>query len=131
MMFTQIWRSARDLPVWVRIWVLILAAVNMATLIFLDQPMGVLIAALALGGMVISTIITIAHRGFSKLVSGGHVITWTPLVLLLILAFPDGTATYQTFLGVLLVVNSISLVFDINDLRLWFRDRARAQRNLT
>tara|TARA_R110002096_G_scaffold137245_6_gene290459 strand:+ start:239 stop:430 length:192 start_codon:yes stop_codon:yes gene_type:complete len=51
--------------------------------------------------------------------SAGHVVAWTPLVVLLILARPEASGVYDTFLTVLLVTNLISLVFDVNDLRLW------------
>ena len=125
-LFADIWRSFLALPTWVKLWVvLILSPVNLATLAFLSQPSGKLIAALSVGGMVISLTAVIAGRGFTKLVSAGHVLTWTPLVLILMFAPPEASGTYASFLTVLLVTNTFSLFFDFNDLRLWYNgDRA-------
>jgi hypothetical protein len=77
--------------------------------------------------MMLSTIAMIAGCGFTRLVSGGHVPPWTPLVFILAFARPDATGIFSAYLSVLLVVNVISLIFDYNDLRLWLRgDRAPA-----
>ncbi len=118
--FADIWRSLRALPIWVILWMsLLLGPVNMASIAFLSEPKGILIALLALGGMAASITTLILHRGFSKRVSGGHVFFWTPLVLILIFARPVATGTYDAYLTILLATNLFSLVFDINDLRLW------------
>lgn len=125
-LFADIWRSFLNLPSWVQIWMfLVLGPVNMATLAFLSQPSGMLVAALAVGGLAISLTALIADRGFTKLVSAGHVVTWAPLVVILVFARPGATATYDTFLTILLAANIFSLIFDFNDLRLWYKgDRA-------
>ncbi|GAA3855619.1 hypothetical protein GCM10022404_03450 [Celeribacter arenosi] len=97
----------------------ILAPINMISLYFASEPMGILVTALAWGGMLTSQIVLMRHRGFTKLVSGGHVIFWVPLVLLLVFARPVANGAYDTYLAILLAVNLLSLLFDINDLRLW------------
>lgn len=123
--FDRIIHSYNELPGWVKIWMnFILGPVNLATLAFLGQPSGVLIAALAIGGMVLTVAIVIAMGGFTKLAAAGHILPWTPLVLMLIFARSGGTVIYQTFLTVLLITNVISLAFDFNDLRLWFKSKA-------
>lgn len=123
--FARILESYNDLPSWVKIWMnFILGPVNLATLAFLSQPSGALIAALAIGGMIMTVAIVIAMGGFTKLAAAGHILPWTPLVLMLIFAKPEGAAIYQTFLTVLLVTNVVSLAFDFNDLRLWFKSKA-------
>lgn len=120
----DIWRSFAALPNWVKIWmVFILAPINMATLAFVDQPMGLWIAALAWGGLLLTTILIIIHRGFPKVLAIGHIPTWIPLVLLLIFARPDGSASYAMFLNALLAANAFSLIFDLNDLRIWRHNR--------
>jgi hypothetical protein len=120
-LFADIWVSSRALPLWVMIWMtVILAPINMISLYFLSKPTGILVAGLAWGGMLTSQIVLMRHRGFTKLVSGGHVIFWVPLVLILIFARPVANGAYDTYLTILLVVNLLSLLFDINDLRLWF-----------
>ena len=121
----SIMQSYNSLPNWVKIWMnFILGPVNLATLAFLSQPSGTLIAALAIGGMVLTVAIVIASGEFTKLASAGHILPWTPLVLMLAFARPDGTDFYQMFLTVLLVTNLISLAFDFNDLRLWLKSKA-------
>ena len=123
----RIWKSHSELPAWVQIWMyFILGPVNLATLAFLNQPGGVLIAALSLSGMAFTVAIVFATGGFSKVAAAGHVLPWTPLVLMLTFARPDGSAVYQTFLTVLLVTNVISLAFDFNDLQTWLTSRANA-----
>lgn len=120
----RIQQSFFALPAWVQIWMMfILGPVNLATLGFLNQPSGVLIAVLALGGMILTVSIVIAAGGFSKLAAAGHVLPWTPLVWMLMFARPDGTAIYQTFLTILLVTNLISLAFDFNDLPIWLKSK--------
>lgn len=104
----------------------ILGPVNLATLAFLNEPSGVLIAALSLSGMAITVAIVIASGGFSKVAAAGHVLPWTPLVFMLAFARPEGSAMYQAFLTVLLVTNAISLALDFNDLRVWLGSRAKA-----
>ena len=120
-LIADIWTSFRALPLWVMIWMMVfLGPINVISLYFVSHPKGILIAALAWGGMLTGQIVLIRHRGFSKLVSGGHVIFWVPLVLILIFARPMANGVYDTYLTILLVVNVLSLLFDINDLRLWF-----------
>ncbi len=123
----RIMESYRALPTWVKIWMnLILGPVNLATLAFLSQPGGPLIAVLAIGGMAMTVAIVFATGGFSKLAAAGHILPWTPLVIMIAFARPEGTAIYGTFLIVLLVTNVISLVFDFNDLRVWLRSRTQS-----
>lgn len=120
----RIMQSYNGLPKWVKIWInFILGPVNLATLAFLNEPEGALIAALAIGGMVFTVAIVVASGGFTKLASIGHILPWTPLVLMLALNRPEGSDLYQLFLTILLVINLISLAFDFNDLRQWLRSR--------
>ncbi len=115
------------LPIWVQVWMMfILGPINLATLAFLSQPAGVLIATLALSGMIFTVSIVFAVGGFSKQAAAGHILPWTPLVLMLIFARPDGSAVYQAFLTALLIINVISLAFDFNDLRIWLKSRAQS-----
>jgi len=115
-----IWQSCLALPKWVIIWLaFILGPANFGILFFLDQPGSGLIAILIFGGMLLGVIPLIMYRGLTLLIGVGHVLLWTPLVLYLIFARPEGSETYNTYLWILLIVNLISLVFDYNDLARW------------
>lgn len=119
--FARVLKSHSKLPAWVQIWMnFILGPVNLATLAFLGEPSGGLIAALSLSGMALTVAIVFATGGFHKVAAAGHVLPWTPLVYILAFARPEGSAMYQAFLTVLLVTNVTSLAFDFNDLRTWF-----------
>lgn len=118
----RVMQSHSELPTWVQIWMnFILGPINLATLLFIGQPSGLLIAALALSGMFFTVAIVFTTGGFSKIAAAGHILPWTPLVLMLAFAKPEGSAIYQAFLATLLVCNSISLAFDFNDLRVLFQ----------
>ncbi len=120
----DIWLSFRSLPSWVQFWVgCILVPVNLFTLIFWQHPdSGLLIAALAVGGMLPNIGIMIAERGFAKSMAIPHLLLWIPL--LFIIAPKMGVqSVFSTFLLVLFVVDAISIVFDINDTREWFKSR--------
>lgn len=122
---TRIMQSYEGLPRWVKIWMnFVLGPINLATLFFLSEPSGGLIAALAIGGMVLTVALVIANAGFEKIVAAGHILPWVPLVAMLAFARPDGSELYQAFLMVLLIANSISLLFDLNDVRvaLWSKN---------
>ena len=117
----RVMQSHSELPTWVQIWMnFILGPINLATLLFIGQPGGLLIAALALSGMFFTVASVFATGGFSKIAAAGHILPWTPLVLMLAFAMPEGSAIYHAFLTALLVCNVTSLVFDINDLRVLF-----------
>ncbi|MEM8795941.1 MAG: hypothetical protein AAGE61_10275, partial [Pseudomonadota bacterium] len=97
-----------------------------ATLAFLGEPGGALVAGLAIGGMILTVLIVIASGKFTKLAGAGHVVAWTPLVYLLVVAKPEGSALYEAFLTVLLVINVAALVFDYNDVRIWIQSKLRS-----
>lgn len=107
------------LPLWVKLWVGLLCTVNMASLAFISQPSGGLIAALVFTGIGLSMIAAIYCAGLSRLVGLGHIIAWMPLTVILVFSRPLATGAYSAYLTLLLVINTVSLVFDINDFRLW------------
>ena len=118
----DIWKSYRALPLWVQIWVFgILVPVNAISIFFVNQPGGMWIAFLAIVAMLINVPVMIVERGFSKTMALSHLPLWTPLVLLLIFARPEGTAAYHTYLWILLAVDLISLAFDYPDAWRWWK----------
>ncbi len=118
--------SFMTLPLWVKAWaLLILMPVNMATVLFLHEPQGIWITALAWLAMMGNMPPMIKDRGFGKIMALPHIPFWTVLVLWIAFARPEGgSATYDTFLTVLMVVNAISLVFDYRDALIWWRGEA-------
>lgn len=120
----DIWRSFRALPLWVQIWVgLILVPVNLASVLYVFEPMGLLIAALAIGGMVPNLFIMIKERGLSLAMALPHLLIWTPLVILLIanLGHPEMSSPFQAFVWLLLIVDLVSLGFDYPDAWKWWK----------
>ena len=128
MVFLDIWRSYRSLPLWVQIWVVgILVPVNSAALFFIFQPAGALVAFLAIGGMLPNIAIMLYERGLSKLMAFPHLLPWSGMIIWLLIAMPEGSPAYSTFLWILIIVDGISLMFDFPDALKWRKgDRAIA-----
>jgi len=124
-MIQDIWRSFRSMPLWVQVWAVgILFPVNLLTVLFLDQPYGVAVAALAVAGLVGNAVLMIVQCGFSKSMAVPHVVFWVPLMLLLVWIMASGAALspiFAAYLGMLLSLDALSLVFDIRDARDWWR----------
>jgi len=124
-LLTDVWQSFRAMPVWVQIWVAgILVPVNSAGLLFLDTRAGQVTVVLGLGAMLANTVLLLVQRGFSKAMALPHILPWTGLVIWLAFVLSgDGIASggLRTYLGILLVVDVISLVFDYIDMVKWFR----------
>lgn len=117
----DIWASFRALPAWVQIWVgFLLMPINMASLFFLGEPMGIWVAVLANIGMMLNMPVMFYDRGFSKMMALPHIIPWTILVGILAFARPEAAGIYDVYLWVLLGANTISLAFDYPDAAKWF-----------
>jgi hypothetical protein len=125
--FAEIFASLRRMPVWVQIWMLvILMPVNFLSLFFIAEPGGLVIAALAVGGMMANLPIMLVQRGFGAAMSVPHVILWTPAVLIALWLLVSGAVAgspYAAFLWAFCIVNAISLGFDIKDTRAWMRGK--------
>jgi len=118
----EIWGSFRAMPVWVQIWVaVVLVPVNMASLVFINQPFGLWIAFLANIAMMLNLPVMIYDRGFSKLMALPHLLPWTVLVGILLFARPEATGAYGIYLWLLLSTNTLSLIFDYPDAAKWLR----------
>ncbi len=121
-LFFDIWSSFRALPLWVQFWVaIVLAPINMAMVFFIDQPMGMLIAILATIAIAPNIIVIIMERGFSKLMAFPHLLPWSILIVILLFYRPEGSQQYQMALWALLIINSISLLFDYPDAYKWWK----------
>ncbi|MBO9398374.1 hypothetical protein J7400_17010 [Shimia sp. R9_2] len=125
-MILDIWNSFQRLPLWVRIWMcVVLAPINMVPLFFLGtHPSAIWIALLSVMGMLVNLPILIKERGFSAALSFPHLIFWVPLVVILLTRPPfleGATGAYASVLSVLLIVNIISLGFDVREAVKWLR----------
>ena len=121
-MIKKIYLSYRAMPTWVQIWVLfILVPCNMASLYFINQPMGVWIAALANIAMLLNMPVMIHDQGFSKMMALPHLIPWTILVIWLAFFRSEASETYNNYLNLLMVINTISLIFDYPDAIKWIK----------
>lgn len=112
------------LPSWVRWWVAgVLVPVNIAPFFFLDTPTGQVAAWAAVFVALTNVPIMLQQRGMSRLMSVPHLFAWFPLVgwLLLRLTGPTTLPMAEAVLAMALVmVNSLSLVFDVIDSWRWF-----------
>ncbi len=123
-MIADIWHSFRRIPVWVQVWIgVVLVPVNLLPLLFLPQPLGGWVALLAVGGMALNLPVMVVTRGISKAMALPHLLLWIPLVILLAAILTNGWAggAWRTVLWVMLVVDLISLAFDIPDAWRWWR----------
>ncbi|MEM8499719.1 MAG: hypothetical protein AAF542_16975 [Pseudomonadota bacterium] len=119
---SEIANSFLALPKWVIAWLLIiLGPVNMASFFFLDEPGGVMIAALVLAGITLSLAPVFFERGFSKLTALGHLVPWTILIYIIVFHRPEAEGIYDKYLTILAVVNTVSLSFDYIDSYKWLK----------
>ena len=99
-----------------RLWLIALVAVNMTSLYFIDTTE----ARVVFGALVISIIIMTniyLRLGFVRMLGLGHIL-WIPMVLWLctrLIQTPPLDSTLKYWLLIVIVMNTISLVFDAVD----------------
>lgn len=128
----DIWRSLRSLPLWVQIWVAgILVPVNALPFFLIDTRVGVAGALAALLVVATNGPLMWIYQGMNKVLSIPHLIAWGPLEIYLLMLLADNdfraeAGALELGLAVLLlVVNGISLAFDVMDSAKWLAgDRA-------
>ena len=121
----QLWLSFRRLPLWVQIWMaLVLVPVNLLSFLVLEYlaaQMVALAAVLALGS---NMLLLYRYAGFSRAMALPHLVVWGPLQILLlmrVLQTPAPDAGEVMFIGLVLLVNGISLIFDLLDTWRWWQ----------
>lgn len=108
---------------WV-VWVGILFSVNLAGVFFLPRVEAIVVlVGLMLGGLFQTAIFS--SQGFVRLLGLGHVF-WIPMVAWLLTRFdiaaPQGP--FETWMAIVVVLDSLSLLIDIADVaRYWLGDR--------
>lgn len=117
--------SIAGLPCWVQAWLIVLAGTNMASLAWLDTQVGVWTAvSFALVGAMNMPLMFI-QGGMTRLLALPHFL-WLGLVAYLLIQLfgadplPTGSSV-RAFALTVLVVNAISLAFDVRDAVRWFR----------
>jgi hypothetical protein len=129
------WQSLRSLPGWVQIWVsLILVPANVAPFFLLDTWTGQWAALAALFVLVTNGPLMLWYAGMNRALALPHLVAWVPLEMAVILrlrgdAGPEAIASPELMLAwVLLIVNGISLVFDVLDSWRWFKGERETPR---
>lgn len=121
----QLWLSFRRIPLWVQVWMaLVLVPVNLLSFLVLDYQaaqMVALAAALALGS---NLLLLYRYVGFSRVMALPHLVFWGPLQVLLVMRVlqnPAPGAGEVLFICLVLLVNGISLIFDLLDTWRWWQ----------
>ncbi len=104
-----------------RIWAMVLIAINLEALFYLDTVYGQIVLGAALMSVVVMIVIYL-QVGFVRLLGIGHVF-WVPMLIWIAFNLPDFSAAPGLHLWVLtlFVLNSISLVIDTSDVIRYLR----------
>jgi hypothetical protein len=121
-------KSWFSLPVWVQIWIgLILVPVNALPFFYRELCSAHIAAGAALLVLLLNLPIALWEQGFGKLMAIPHVLILGPLQIVLVLRIVNfvgedtPSAAEINLIVLLLVVNGISLIFDLFDSWRWFR----------
>ena len=117
--------SIAGLPRWVRAWLVVLAGTNMASLAFLDTQVGVWTAIAFAVVSAMNMPLMLIQGGMTRLLALPHFV-WLALVAYLLpqlfgaQPLPAGSSV-RAFALTVVVVNGISLLFDVVDTLRWLR----------
>lgn len=124
----RIWHSWRSLPRWVQAWVgFILIPANALPFFLLDTWSGRAAALAAVFVVVTNLPIMWVESGMSRAMSLPHLLAWIPLELALLLRLSGAVGTVPPVQGevalavLLLIVNGMSVAFDMLDSWRWLR----------
>jgi hypothetical protein len=105
-------------PIWVSIWLLFLMIVNFASVAFWNE----LLAKVILIIFILSAISMMglySRFGFEKILGLGHIL-WIPLLVYVLIEIPAAEGAFKSYLIILFISITISLVFDIIDVWRYF-----------
>ena len=130
--FIKFNRGMLKMPLHWQLWLMLLVAANLiASLFFLHRLEAQVVLGTMLASMMLMTLLT-ARFGFTRILGLGHIF-WIPLLGFLLTrlgSIPAGDA-YGAWLQALIVVNSVSLLIDIVDVRRYLAgDRAETVQGL-
>ena len=123
---SSILHSYTSMPAWVQVWVFILAAVNVACVAFLDSAVGQATAAAGILVLLTNTPILLYYGGMNRALAIPHLFAWIPLCVFLALQLSGEPAAQMSqpvrnYAIAVLVVNGISLAFDVFDSLRWLK----------
>lgn len=109
---------------WIIVWVNILMAVNLAGVFFWQQPVAQVVFYTF---MVTATFMMLLYHKFrfERILGLGHVL-WLVLVPYLVLEYSQLSGAIMYYILSVIIINSISLVFDINDVYIYFSEKHQA-----
>lgn len=108
-------------PVWIPVWVFYLMVINLASVGFWYEPLAKLIfVTFMISAMLMMGLYS--RFGFEKILGFGHIF-WVPLLVYILVKLPGIDASFRSYLVVLSISITISLVFDIADVWKYFTNR--------
>lgn len=122
----SLWRSFRRLPLWVQVWMAgILVPANLLSFFLLEYNSAQMIAIAAVLALGSNMLVMYRYAGFSRLMALPHLLVWGPLQVMLLI-YLAGSSPFPNLIEVIyiclvLVVNGISLFFDVLDTWHWLR----------
>ena len=121
----HLWLSFRRLPLWVQVWMaLVLVPVNLLSFLVLEYQAAQMVALAAVLALGSNMLLLYRYAGFSRAMALPHLVVWGPLQILLlmrVLQTPAPDAGEVMFIGLVLLVNGISLIFDLLDTWRWWQ----------
>jgi hypothetical protein len=110
---------------WIIVWVNILMMVNLAGVFFWQEPLAQVVFYTF---MVTATFMMLLYYKFrfERILGLGHVL-WLLLVPYLALQYSQLSGAIQYYVLSVIIVNSISLVFDINDVYIYFSEKRQSK----
>jgi hypothetical protein len=102
-------------PMWIVIWVAILMAANLTSLLFWDEWLAKLIFATFLISAS-AMLLMFSMVGYQRVLGLAHIL-WVPLLYFVLREIPLAEGNYKIYLLVLAACNGLSLVFDVRDVR--------------
>ncbi len=126
----DIWAALQKLPRWVQYWIaFVLVPVNLISILFIGEPGGWIVAVLAIGGIAPNAVVLIVTRELGREMAVSHLIFWPPLVVVIIWQLATAPEpTFARYLWLLLVVDLISIGFDVQDAQVWWRTRGTQEK---
>lgn len=119
--------SMMGLPLWIQLWLMALMGVNMASVLFLDTPVGFW-TAVAFGVVCMFNMPTMMiQSGMTRLLSAPHLV-WVPLLIFIYgqlsgVSGAELSGPIRFYAIAVFTVNGISLLFDVLEIYRWIGGR--------